>query len=62
MPALIYRLYFFAHSLRSLERNILRFSGFGPIRRTLIGRIEEIDQGRREQWLNHVYLLGQQGK
>jgi putative NADPH-quinone reductase len=37
MPALFYRWYYGAHSLRSLERNILRFSGIGPIRVTLIG-------------------------
>jgi putative NADPH-quinone reductase len=37
MPALFYRWYFHAHSLRSLKRNILEFSGIGPIKVTLIG-------------------------
>ena len=37
MPALFYRWYYRAHSLKSLERNILRFSGIGPISVTLIG-------------------------
>jgi len=35
MPALAYRLYFRAHSLRSLKRNILGFVGIGPIRTTI---------------------------
>src|SRR5690606_27150789 len=31
MPAAFYRWFFFAHSLRSLKRNILKFCGIGPI-------------------------------
>jgi putative NADPH-quinone reductase len=37
MPPFFYRWYYGAHSLKSLERNILRFSGIGPISVTLIG-------------------------
>jgi putative NADPH-quinone reductase len=37
MPAPFYRWYFRAHSLKSLKRNILEFSGIGPIRVTLVG-------------------------
>ncbi len=37
MPGFFYRWYYRAHSLKSLERNILRFSGIRPIRVTLIG-------------------------
>lgn len=55
MPAAIYRFYFRAHSLKSLERNILRFCGIGPIRRrTIIGSIEAIGPGKRQAWLSHV--------
>lgn len=45
MPVLAYRWYFGAHSLKSLERNVLGFSGFKPIRETLIGSVDaaEID-------------------
>ena len=32
MPAFVYRWYFGAHGLRSLERNILGFCGIRPIR------------------------------
>ena len=34
MPVLVYRWYFLAHSLKSLERNILGFVGISPIRET----------------------------
>ena len=37
MPAFFYSWDYGAHSLKSLERNILRFSGIGPISVTLIG-------------------------
>lgn len=32
MPALAYRLWYRAHALKALERNILRFVGFAPVR------------------------------
>ena len=37
MPALFYRWYYRAHSLEVLERNVLRFSGIGPISVNLVG-------------------------
>jgi putative NADPH-quinone reductase len=40
MPALFYRWYFRAHSLKSLQRNILAFCGFKPIRASIIGSVE----------------------
>lgn len=61
MPALLYRWYFLAHSLRSLERNILRFSGIGPIRETLIGRVEASAE-RRARWLDRLRALGRAGR
>ncbi|MBK8163084.1 MAG: NAD(P)H-dependent oxidoreductase [Gammaproteobacteria bacterium] len=61
MPALLYRWYFRAHSLRSLERNILRFCGIGPIRETLIGMVEAGAAARRERWLDRMRDLGRAG-
>jgi putative NADPH-quinone reductase len=58
MPALLYRWYFLAHSLKSLERNILRFSGIGPIRETLIGTVES---GRAPKWIEKMRKLGREG-
>jgi putative NADPH-quinone reductase len=40
MPGVFYRLVYRAHGLRSLERSILAFAGFGPIRATVIGNVE----------------------
>jgi len=58
MPAPIYRWYFRAHSLRSLQRNILEFVGFGSIRSTLIGNVESLSAARRTQWLEKLRALG----
>jgi putative NADPH-quinone reductase len=60
MPALIYRFYFRAHSLKSLERNILGFVGIAPIHETLIGRIGELSDRQRADWLKKLEKLGQQ--
>lgn len=60
MPALIYRFYFRAHSLKSLERNILGFVGIAPIHETLIGRIGELSDRQRGDWLRKLEKLGQQ--
>lgn len=40
MPSLFYQLYYRAHSVRSLARNILGFVGFKPVRVSLIGNVE----------------------
>jgi len=58
MPAFIYRWFFGAHSLKSLERNILRFCGIGPIRETLIGMVEKGGPARHEKLLAHMRALG----
>lgn len=62
MPALLYRWYFRAHSLKSLERNILGFCGIGPIKESLIGRVEAANNAKREQWLEKMRTLGRQGR
>jgi putative NADPH-quinone reductase len=53
MPAFVYRLFFFAHSVKSLRRNILQFAGFGPIRHSLIGNIEG-SRTARAKWLDRI--------
>jgi len=62
MPALAYRWYFRAHSLKSLERNVLRLCGIGPIRESLLGRVEGVNAARREKWLVQVGELGRAGR
>ena len=61
MPAFAYRWYFFAHSLKSLQRNILGFCGFSPVRSTLIGLIDTKNTRRRQKWIKQVQRLGSLG-
>jgi putative NADPH-quinone reductase len=58
MPALFYRWYFRAHSLKSLARNILGFVGIAPIRQSLIGMVATGDSKAREQWLIRMRTFG----
>ena len=57
MPGLFYRLVYRAHSLKSLERNVLAFCGFAPVRHSIIGRVESSDAYRRK-WLKRIGKLG----
>jgi len=58
MPAPVYRWFFGAHSLKSLTRNILRFSGIGPVRTSLFGMVEAGGAQRRARWLARMADLG----
>jgi putative NADPH-quinone reductase len=58
MPAAAYRYFFFAHSLKSLRRNILGFSGFSPIRDSVIGMVEAENPKQREHWLQKMRDFG----
>jgi putative NADPH-quinone reductase len=60
MPALFYRVYYRAHSLKSLQRNVLGFCGVSPVRTTLIGMVEGRKEAR-EDWLTRLSVLGVQG-
>ena len=58
MPALLYRWYFRAHSVKNLERNILGFVGISPVNETLIGQVDKLgDEGARA-WLEKLRKLG----
>jgi putative NADPH-quinone reductase len=58
MPALVYRWYFHAHSVKSLERNILGFVGIAPVNETLIGMVGNLTAEEGAKWLNRLRLLG----
>ena len=62
MPALAYRWYYRAHSLKSLERNILKFCGIGPIQENLFGLVEGVSDEKRSGWLEQMNKLGHEGK
>jgi len=58
MPVFVYRWYFGAHGLRSLERSILGFADIGPIRESLFGMIEQASEAKRQAWLAKLRRLG----
>lgn len=61
MPALFYRWYFRAHSLKSFERNILTFVGIKPVHSTLVGSVESLSDGERAELLARMEELGRLG-
>lgn len=62
MPSLVYRWIFRAHSLRSLERNILGFVGIGPIHETLVGGVDGLGDAGVARWLDEMAELGLRGE
>lgn len=61
MPALLYRWYFRAHSIKSLERNILGFVGIAPMNTSLIGMTGHMKAEAAKKWLSKLEKLGRQG-
>lgn len=60
MPALFYRAYYGAHSVKSFERNILRFVGIRPFAHVLIGNVEG-NASARAGWLDDLFDFGEAG-
>lgn len=58
MPAYFYRVFFRAHSVKNLQRNILWFCGVDPVRVTLIGMVEAAKGASRGVWLTKMSALG----
>ena len=58
MPALVYKWYFRAHSVKSLERNILGFVGIAPVRETLIGQVGNLDVDMVSRHAQRMRSLG----
>jgi putative NADPH-quinone reductase len=58
MPALMYRWYFRAHSVKNLERNILGFVGISPVNETLIGMVDKLDEAGVQKWTDKLRKLG----
>jgi putative NADPH-quinone reductase len=61
MPALVYRWFFGAHSLKNLERSILGFCGIKPIRESLFGMVETASPEKHQKWLAKMKELGRAG-
>jgi putative NADPH-quinone reductase len=62
MPAFFYRVFYRAHSVKSLQRNILAFCGVDPVRVTLIGMIEAARDEARGVWLARMSALGREAR
>jgi NAD(P)H dehydrogenase (quinone) len=60
MPGWFYRLYYGAHALKLLRRNVLHFIGIKPVRSTIYGMIAAVSDDTRKQWLREVEAMGQQ--
>lgn len=61
MPAAVYRWLYRAHSIKSLERNILGFVGISPVDETLIGMAGNLDEAASRKWLDRLEKLGRDG-
>ena len=61
MPAIAYRLYYRAHGLRNLERNILGFVGFRPVTHDIIGMVDGPAEARAK-WLRRMEERGRAGR
>lgn len=62
MPALVYRWYFQAHSIKSLRRNILGLCGIAPVRNTLIGRTGNLSATDAAAWIEKLKQLGRRAQ
>ena len=62
MPVMVYRWVYLSHSLRSLERNVLKFAGIGPVRETLFGMADETGERIRNRWISRMSALGRSGE
>ena len=62
MPAVVYRWFYRAHSVKSLERNILGFVGFSPINETLVGLAGNMKKPDAQKWLIKLEKLGASGE
>ncbi len=58
MPALVYRWYFRAHSVKSLERSLLGIVGIAPVHETLIGQAADMSAPDADVWLTKLRRLG----
>ncbi|MES2097959.1 MAG: NAD(P)H-dependent oxidoreductase [Pseudomonadota bacterium] len=60
MPGFFYEIYFRAHSVKSLERNVLKFVGIGPVSRSVIGAVDA-SADDRARWLDKMENFGRAG-
>ncbi len=62
MPVLVYRLWYGAHAIKLLKRNILQFIGVKPVHETLFGMVADVSTDKRLAWLKQAEALGRAGR
>lgn len=62
MPSVAYRWFFFAHSLRSFDRNILKFCGIKPVRWSVFGSAEDPSGKKQKAYLEQTARNGAAGR
>ena len=58
MPGFFYRWYYRAHSLKSLEGNVLAFCGMQPVGSSIVGMVAGMSARRRAAWLARMRAFG----
>lgn len=61
MPGLVYRLWYLAHGIAGMRRNILNFVGIRPVRETVFGGVANAGDVRRRGWVDEMRALGRKG-
>lgn len=62
MPAVAYWLFYRAHSVKSLQRNILSFVGAGPIFTTFVGLADQMNASRAKKLFEKMTHLGRSAR
>ncbi len=58
---LVYKHFYGAHSVKNLERNILKFCGIDPVKTTLIGEVHKKSRQQLERSLKQMEVYGSKG-
>ena len=58
---LVYKHFYGAHTVKSLERNILKFCGIDPVKTTLIGEVHKKSQKQLERSIKQMMAYGAKG-
>ncbi len=61
IPTVVYRTFYAAHTVKSLERNVLKFCGIDPVKTTLIGNVYNKSQKQHEKTLAKIADYGARG-
>jgi putative NADPH-quinone reductase len=62
MPGFFYEVFYRAHAIRALERNVLGFVGIHPVRRTVVGAVEAKSGKGRAEALATMHRLGRSAR